>query len=301
MENYVIKHSKLILNEEIMKRIKITERLLLMIGLITSLCGVAGAESQVNFTLTLNQNVDPGATYTGFHEAGRGVHDVYDIGFQVAINSVNGTNVNLSPIAAFCCELQQDISTYTYTFLSQRLYKLSADEAGLAGTASSGIPTGGIGAQRAAYVSYLFDRYYISEALTGWTCTTTTPFTQAFQLALWEMTHDSDMNLKNTSGSIYVETQAGTMQNNAIDLATTMLENVYSANISSSYVSTNFDICALTHPQYQDIILATKKGSYTTEILEPLVTLPEPTVQALLTMVAGFGWFISRARRHLYR
>ncbi|MFA6174467.1 MAG: hypothetical protein WC701_12400 [Kiritimatiellales bacterium] len=273
----------------------------LTVCLFLSFCKVANAESPVNFTLTLNRSVDPGATYTGFHEAGKGTHDVYDIGFQVAINSVNGTNVYLSPIAAFCCELQQDISTYTYTFLSQNLYKLSADEAGMAGTASSGIPTGGIGAQRAAYVSYLFDRYYISEALTGWTCTPTNPFTQAFQLALWEMTHDSDMNLTNTSGSIYVGTQAGTQQNNAISLATTMLQDVYSANISSSYISTNFDICALTHPQYQDIILATKKGSYTSQTLEPLITLPEPNVQTLMSMVAGFFWIVSRVRRHLYQ
>jgi hypothetical protein len=257
-------------------------------------CGVAGAESQVNFTLTLNQSVDPGASYTGFSEAGKGVHDVYAIGFQVAINSVNGTNVNLSPIAAFCAELQQDISISTYTFLSQQLYHLSADLAGVAGTASVGIPVGGIGAQRAAYVSYIFDRYYISEALTGWTYTLANPSTHAFQLALWEMTHDSDMDLRNTAGLIYVATQTSTQQNNAIDLATTMLQDVYNANISSSYISTNFDICALTNPQYQDIILATKKGSATTQILEPLISLPEPATGSLMALVASIGFWIRR-------
>jgi len=266
----------------------------LMTCIFMGLCSIAGAESPVNFTLTLDQRVDPGASYTGFSEAGKGVHDVYAIGFQVAINSVNGTNVNLSPIAAFCCELQQDISVSTYTFLSQHLYKLSADLAGVAGTASTGIPVGGIGAQRAAYVSYLFDRYYISEALTGWTYTLANPSTHAFQLALWEMTHDSDMDLRNTSGYIYVGTQSDALRNNAIDLATSMLQDVRNANISSSYVSTNFDICALTAPQYQDIILATKKGSLTTETLEPLITLPEPATGSLMALFAGVGFWIRR-------
>jgi hypothetical protein len=267
---------------------------LVLTCIFMGLCGIARAESQVNFTLTLDTKVDPGASYTGFSEAGKGVHNVYAIGFQVDINSVGGTNVNVSPIAAFCAELQQDISTTTYTFLSQKLYHLSAGMAGVAGTASVGIPVGGIGAQRAAYVNYLFDRYYISEALTGWTYTLANPSTHAFQLALWEMTHDSDMDLRNTSGYIYVATQTSTQRNNAIDLATTMLQDVRNANISSSYVSTNFNIYALTNPQYQDIILATKKGSFTTETLEPIITVPEPATGSLMAFVAAIGFWIRR-------
>jgi hypothetical protein len=288
-------------------------RLVLLVSLFLSLCDIANAESPVNFTLSLNTAKDPGATYDRLQEAGRGLNNPYIIGFQVAVHSVNGTNVNLSPIAAFCSELQESISVASYTFTSRQLWYLSAGQAGVPGTASSAIPTGGIGAQRAAYVSYLFDRYYISEALSEWTYTQTNPFTHAFQLALWEMTHDSDLNLVNTSGAIYIGSQTSgsataiAQRNNAITLAQTMLQDVYDANISSSYISTNFNICALASISgngtggFQDIILATKKGSITTATLSPLITLPEPNVQTLLFMVSGFFWFICRVRRHLYR
>jgi hypothetical protein len=287
-------------------------KLALLVSLFLSFCSIASAESPVNFTLSLNTKKDPGAVYDNFKEAGRGMNKPYVIGFQVAIHSVNGTNVNLAPIAAFCSELQEDISVASYTFTSRQLWHLSAGQAGVPGTASSAIPSGGIGLQRAAYVSYLFDRYYISEALSEWTYTQTTPFTHAFQMALWEMTHDSDLNLMNTSGAIYFGPQTSgsataiAQRNNAINLAQTMLLNVYNANVSSSYVSTNFNICALASTSgngnvgFQDIILATKKGSITTETLSPLITLPEPNVQSLLTMIAGFFWFICRVRRHLY-
>ena len=276
-----------------MKPTKTIVRLPLMICLLMALCGIARAGDVVNFSLSTDP-IDPGASYTGFSEAGKGVNPVYTIGFQVTINSVNGTNVTLSPLAAFCCELQQSISISTYTFLADHLYNLASGVAGQAGTASSGIPIGGIGMQRAAYVSYLFDRYYISEALAGWTAAPTS--TQAFQMSIWELTHDSDMDLRSTSGYIYVGTQSDTLRNNAIDLAMTMLQDVRNANISSSYVSTNFDICALTDPQYQDVILATKKGSSANIILNPILSdvIPEPATGSLMALVAVIGFWIRR-------
>jgi hypothetical protein len=276
----------------------------LIFGLCIGLSGAVFAESQVNFSLSLNTTKDPGATYTGFHAAGAGTASEHVIGFQVKVNSVNATNVTLSPVAAFCSELQESISTSTYTFTSRQLQYLSAGQAGKPGTASSAIPVGGIGEQRAAYVSYLFDRYYTAEALTGWTYTATQPTTHAFQLALWEMTHDSDLNITNSTGNIYVANQSSAQRNAAISLAQSMLSDVAAANLSSSYVSTNFFIFALANvgnPGNQDIVFATRKDSATYAALAPLVTLPEPSVQALASLVAGLVWFGTRVRRHVLR
>ncbi len=276
---------------------------LLTSGLVLGACGIASADTLVNFSLSLNTAKDPGDTYTNFKKADDGISNTYVIGFQIAINSVNGTNLNLSPIAAFCSELEESISATSYTFKAQSLSTLAAGKAGVAGTASSAIPEGGIGHQRAAYVNYLFDQYYISEALSAWTFTQTQPTTQAFQLALWELTHDSDFSITDTAGQIYVGTQASAQRNNAIALAQSMLTDVYSANISSSYLSTNFSIWALVNegaPGLQDVVLATKKTSPNDAVLEPLLpmpALPEPTTHALIVLSGGIFWFTGRIRR----
>jgi hypothetical protein len=277
--------------------------------LIAAVSGTATADALVNFTLSLNTAKDPGQTYNNFHEAGAGIKDTFAIGFQIAINGVNGTNVNSSPVAAFCSELQESISVSTYTFKAQNLSTLAAGQAGKAGTASSAIPVGGIGHQRAAYVNYLFDCYYTSEALSGWTITTAQPTTQAFQLALWELTHDSDLSITKTTGQVYIGAQTAgtttqiTQRNNAIALAQSMIDTVRNANISSTYMSTNFSIWALVNegsPGYQDVVLATKKTAAIDKVLEPLLptpALPEPTTQALITLTAGIFWMVSRFQR----
>jgi hypothetical protein len=211
-------------------------RTIILISL--SLCSQARSESLVNFTVSINTNKDIGAYYDNLHEADQGFVRPLIIGFQVSIHSVDGTVVNASPLAAFCCELEESIDTTNYTFVSRSLCHLAAGQAGVAGTASSSIPEGGIGPQRAAYVSYLFDHYYISEALSEWTYTQTSPFIHAFQLALWELTHDTDMSLYNTSGDVYFGAQtSGTAtkierRNNAIAIAQTMVDDVRNANIN---------------------------------------------------------------------
>jgi hypothetical protein len=268
-------------------------------------CAVAGMATAelmpaVNFTLSLDTRTDPGATYTSFHEADAGTGDAFVIGFQIAINSIDGKALNLPPVAAFCSELEEPISTGTYTFSAANLCGLAAGQAGVAGTASSAIPAGGIGHQRAADVNYLFDQYYISEVLSSWTVTRSEPTTQAFQLALWELTHDDDLSLSDTSGEIYVGRQRNRQRDNAIALAQSMLDTVRDANVSDSYLSSKFSIWALVNDGLQDVILATEKGSDTDLAIEPLLpvaTLPEPTTQALIGLSAGIFWFIRRFQR----
>ena len=275
---------------------------LLIGGLLWGFYCAAEAAPLVNFTLSLNNAKDPGATYTNFHEAGAGINNTFVIGFQIAINSIDGQALNLSPIAAFCSELEESISAKSYTFQAQNLSTLAAGQAGAAGTASSAIPEGGIGHQRAAYVNYLFDQYYISEALSAWTYTTAQPVTHAFQLALWELTHDNDFSITDTAGEVYVGTQSNTQRNNAITLAQSMLDTVRNANVSSTYLSQNFSICiwALVDegsPGLQDVVLATKKDSANDLVIEPLLpmpALPEPTPHTLLILSAGIFWMIRR-------
>lgn len=257
----------------------------------------------VNFSLTLDTASDPGATYENFNKSGDGLGNAFTIGFQIQLNSVDGVALsNSSPIAAFCAELAEPIAATTYTFQAAPLANLSAGRAGEAGTASSGIPVGGIGQQRAAYVRYLFDQYYISDRLSEWTITQAEPTSHAFQLALWEITHDSDLSL--SSGDVYIGAQtSGTaieleLRNNAINLANEMLLAVSSAGIDSSYTSTNFNFWALVNDDgegltgNQDVILATKKSSLLSDDLTNLI--PEPTTYALICLFAGFMLTIKR-------
>jgi hypothetical protein len=82
-----------------------------------------------------------------------------------------------------------------------------------------------------------------------------------------------------------------------------MIDTVRNANISSTYMSTNFSIWALVNegsPGYQDVVLATKKTAAIDKVLEPLLptpALPEPTTQALITLTAGIFWMVSRFQR----
>ncbi len=266
-------------------------------GMLMSMSGVKAA-TLVNFTLSLNTSVDGGSSYTNFHASGAGTGSRFVIGFQIKINSVNGQAVSLGPIATFCSEIQEPISTSTYTFEAQTLDKLAAGQAGISGRASAAIPAGGIGALRAARLAYLFDQYYISDQLTAWTQSTASPTLHAFQLAVWELTHDADMNINSTSGAIYVGNQTNTLRNNARALAQSYLNQVSTAGINETYTSTKYKFWALTsttgngangNPGFQDLILATKIGSQAEQVLSPLLPIPEPGVAAFLAVAAFCG------------
>lgn len=275
---------------------------ILLVGLLLPVTAMRGA-TLVDFTLSLNTSVDRGSSYKNFHASGAGMGSKFVIGFQIQITAVDGSAVTLSPIATFCSELQEPISTSSYTFEAQQLNQLAAGQAGISGSASASIPSGGIGALRAARLAYLFDHHYISDDLTAWTQTTASPNLHAFQLAVWEITHDSDLDIQTTSGAIYVGTQSNTLRNNAIALTQTYLNEVAAASVDESYTSTKFKFWALTsttgngangNPGFQDIILATEIGSQAEQILTPVLPIPEPGVELFLALAA----FLSLIRRH---
>lgn len=268
----------------------------------------ASAETLVDFTLSLDTSVDPGADYDQFHEADRGFQSTYAIGFEIQIHSINGTNVNVAPVAAFCSELQESISATSYTFEARDMFELAVGQAGDPKTASSNIPEGGIGRQRAAYVNYLFDQFYLSGALDQWTYTQEMPMTHAFQLALWELTHDDDFSIVDTDGEIFIGDQTSgsdteqAQRDNAIDYAQIMLNQVQDADVSESYSSQKFAIWALIDvgedgtAGRQDVVLASAKDSATYEAISPLMptgAVPEPATHALI-LIAGGAFFFGR-------
>jgi hypothetical protein len=207
---------------------------------------------------------------------------------------VNGTSVNLDPITSFCIELAEPIGLASYLFDGSQLYQASAGLAGAPGTASSNIPVGGIGALRAARVRYLFDNFYQSTNITQWRSNGAGPDDpdsrklQAFQLALWETSHDSDLSLSDTAGAIYITTpQGSTLQDASIALAQNWLDQVDAAGITESYVSTTYDVWALTSSTgvgaggNQDVMLPLLKGSPAHSTLVPFLPVPEPSSAVL--------------------
>ncbi len=251
----------------------------------------------VNFTVSLNTSHDAGATYTNFVAGGSGSQSRFTIGFQLTLHNIDGTPVNVGPIAAFCSEIAEPISAQNYTFAAAPLKEIASGQAGISASASAAIPVGGIGDLRAARVAYLFDQFYISDQLTAWTVTTAQPSTQAFQLALWELTHDSDLSLSNTSGAVYLGSQGtSTLRNNGVSLAQSYLDTVNTANIDGTYVSTKFKIWALVDANgagstgWQDVIVAVPLGSSAETMLTPLLPvapIPEPGTVAFILLALG--------------
>jgi hypothetical protein len=264
----------------------------------------------VDFSLSLETSVDGGLNYTDFTKAGAGTSDSFVIGFQVEITSVDGNAVNIGPIATFCSEIEESISAESYSFDLEDLSGLAAGRAGDTSTASSNIPSGGIGDLRAAQLAYLFDQYYISDEIGAWTMTDAEPNLHAFQLAVWEISHDDGLDL--TSGEVFLGTQTGgsnpTRRANAVTLATTWLDNVDAAGITASYESSKFEFWSLVSTEgntdgfgFQDIVLALEKDS--TEETEFSGNIPEPRMSALLAgifvlSIAPRVWRSQRKRRH---
>lgn len=265
-------------------------RLFLIPACLASVGSVAGQtlNPEVNFTLGLNTGIDGGSTYTNLNHAGAGPASSFVIGFTVDINAVNGTPITLDPIASFCVELQESIGTSTYNFSGSALYTASAGRAGEAGTASSNIPVGGIGQLRAARIRFLFDNFYQSSNLGSWTQSTVSPNIHAFQLALWEASHDSDLSLTDNTGSIYLTgTQGDALRDNAVALAQNWLDTINTAGVTESYSSTTYDVWALTSTSgngtggFQDVMLPLRKGSPAHSTLVPYLPVPEPSAATL--------------------
>ncbi|MDB6069902.1 MAG: hypothetical protein JWL81_1073 [Verrucomicrobiales bacterium] len=260
------------------------------------------AFSTINFSLTLDA-ADAGIIFKNFHEGQKGTADLFAVAFNTQISLIDGTGVSLGKIASFCTELQEDVSTTSYQFQSHPLEEVSAGRAGQAGTASVGIPVGGIGTLRAAQVRYLFDHHYQSSKLSNWTITTAQPLTEAFQIALWELTHDTDFSLTRTSGITYMGTQTEAKAINALNIATGWLNEIAAANLTVDYTSTTFDVWTLvsatgntsTGYGFQDILFATTVNDSRKTTLQTMSVIPEPSA-AVLGLLTGAALGFRRRR-----
>ena len=173
---------------------------------------------------------------------------------------------NLSNYPAFCSDLSRDlyINTNYTNYTVEPLEYLAKEDQGVAGTPGMQIPDGGIGPVRAGMVRYLVDQHYVSTNSTdaGWS---TNNHATAFQLALWEITHDQynvsniNFSVKNaTANGFYFDYNANSATNQAIlDTAELWVKDVQNKNIDwTAYVSTVWHAVALNTPQAQDLVTA---------------------------------------------
>lgn len=251
-------------------------------------CFTLQAATDVTFNLAIDDR-DPGDFSTGYNInnfiAGENPGtDHFAIGFDLDITSFGGVNPNYGhPMAAFCIELEQPIGLGTATHQSIPLNEISSGVAGASGTASIGIAIGGIGTLKAAQVRYAFDNYYQSSLLSDWSAgNPLNPDYIAFQLAIWEISHDSDLSLSSTSGHMYINgpqanqtVVTGANKQAAINQAQAILDDISSAGITESYSSINFTVIALENV---DIAGAQQDLVYGIQI----PPIPEPGEYAVL-------------------
>ncbi|MBK1830808.1 PEP-CTERM sorting domain-containing protein [Verrucomicrobiaceae bacterium R5-34] len=246
------------------------------------------AAQTVDFSLTLEQSSNPGASYENMHAAGAGSQSSYAIGFQIEVTGIAGTPTTFdTPFASFCTELAEPVSTSSYTYDLDDVEGVASGRAGEIGTASSAIPAGGIGDLAAARVRALFDNHYQSTDLSEWTFSANSPSSQAFQLALWEVTHDVDLSLLNTSGSIYLGEQSSQSLTAGVALAQSWLDEL--VDVTTSYTSTTWDVWAIENvgdPGNQDILFATSIDSPESEAFSQYraSAVPEPSSTLLLAL-----------------
>ncbi len=287
------------------KSLKISHTLLAAVALFPWITASAQTTANPIVDFVLDASVSSGNTYQNFHQAGAGSSGVYVIGFNVDVSHVNGAPNGLGPVAGFCIELSQNIGNGTWTYEAGHLYQASAGIAGTIGTSSSNIPVGGIGDLRAARVRYLFDHFYQSSNISLWTHNSTTSNIHAFQLALWEVSHDDDLSLSNTNGSIYFSGGQGSganapFRNNVINLANSWLTNISNAGVTESYTSTTIDVATLISvqgtnngPDYQDLVMGYAKGAPGYDQFTQLIPVPEPS--SILSIL--FGSLLTLRRR----
>jgi hypothetical protein len=182
----------------------------------------------------------------GFHRAGAGL---WPGSFSVVEFRVSNTTVGWNNRVTFCIELEEPIGSpfFPSGFNSIPLENITRGRAGESGTATSAVPVGGIGAERAGKTRYLFDNYYQGTASSAWTDEQYV----AFQLALWELTHDTDFSLTDNTGEIYISGFNLPEAQNSIDLAQSWLDAMNGLGFSTTdwenYNTTTWTVAALEH------------------------------------------------------
>lgn len=176
------------------------------------------------------------------------------------VNNLSVGTINITPlfrdgipldsgqVVAFCTEIQESISsgrTYSnYTVVSAD--QASAGTAGPPGS-GSGIPSGGIGEAAARNAAILYDLYYAGTSSSDWTRNTA----GAFQLALWELTHDNDGSLYDTDGFFYSRDGRTTK----FDLAQSYVDAVLATDANYNPFTELVALSSVGDPGNQDILV----------------------------------------------
>lgn len=184
-------------------------------------------------------------------------------------------DLDLSPsgvtdMAAFCAEMAEAADATTNLANKYKVIPLENINRGRAGeltTESANIPVGGIGSVRAGMLRYLYDNYYTSTNANNWT----NQNGAAFQLAVWEILHESYSS--NNSFSVTASSSNGfyvlaTYNTASITQAQTYLNAINALNWNNnqwmSYQSVNWHVIALEAnnntnpgtPDGQDFLIA---------------------------------------------
>jgi hypothetical protein len=200
----------------------------------------------------------PAVTMINQHDGTGSVHNQF-----ITVIDADIPSKNLYNYSAFCSEMGAvvQINTEYTSFQVVPLQNLASEYAGVAGTASVLIPFGGIGITHAGIVRYLYDKHFVSTAAGSWSpeqCA-------AFQMAIWEVTHDQFTAIPNFSvitpslNGFYYDYIANTTQGKLIlDTAQAWLSDVNNKSLVwSNYASTKWHIVGLQSAgNIQDLILA---------------------------------------------
>ncbi|MEP0772905.1 MAG: hypothetical protein HRF46_00900, partial [Acidobacteriota bacterium] len=166
----------------------------------------------------------------------------------------------LSDHASFCTELSQTLSANTnYTGHRVAALETTPRTAGGGGLGNGFlIPSSGVGPARAGMLRYLFDRHYRSTVLAApWT----NDLAAAFQLAVWDVTHDhfgSNNSFNVTTGT--APAFYSTTSNTARATAQGWLSDINTLNwpdeVWERYISTTWHPIYLRSNTDQDVVLA---------------------------------------------
>ncbi|MCB1234678.1 MAG: thioester domain-containing protein [Verrucomicrobiae bacterium] len=235
-----------------------------IVGAVFSGCCAGAWAQQVDFTTDIGPIITVSTGYFDYNGDGtatliNGDGKVSMAAIGIDITSFGGVPVSDSHIA-FCMELEQGIGAGSYTF------DFEDDPANF---------RNGLTAVQVGRLSYLFDNYYQGPVLADWGTTNGVRNEYIFQLAVWEITHDTDMSLFNSSGDLYFTGFSSPVVEAQIVLNAL---NASGTNFSA-YEATAWDIQGLQHDTSQDLVYAE--------------AIPEPS-SALLILAAGTFFLLGR-------
>ncbi len=211
------------------------------------------------------------------------------------------TNTDIIPVSlasgdfmAFCIELKQTLNSNTpYEYVIDSVQNAPNPPT------SSPLPGGHIGAVREGYLTKLYDLAYdtMLNALSSSSSSTRNANAAAFQLAIWELSHETSdplhVGVSQGDGTFYLDASPnpGTLLN-AINLANNWLAAVLNPNVT---VDHKYDLYALTNKTTtntaQDLIFAVPAG------LPGSGVVPEATAMVTWAMILFSASVVSRPAR----